>query len=119
MRPLAPLNTCEPTSVSRSFTTGNSFSAIAETTIFDHLTVFPNPAKAGGSVTLSYRSSVGFDGTAAILDITGKQISQQNIQVIGGAGSISVTLPEVAEGLYFIKLSDDNQSELIEFIVTQ
>lgn len=119
VRPLAPLNTCEPTSESRSFTTGNSFSAIAETSIFDHLTVFPNPATAGGNVTLSYRSSVGFDGTAAILDITGKQISQQNIAVIGGAASISLNLPEIAEGIYFIKLSNDKQSELIEFMVTQ
>ncbi len=118
VKPLAPLNTCEPTSLAYSFTTGNTFSTIAESDMFDHLSIFPNPVTSGNQVNISYRSSESFSGTLAIMDITGKVLVNQQLNVIAGTATIPVNMPAVAQGIYFIKISDNTKSELVQFIVT-
>lgn len=117
VKPLAPLNTCEPTSLAYSFTTGNTFSTIAESEMFDHLSIFPNPVTSGNQVNISYRSAESFSGTLEVLDITGKVLVAQELNVIAGAATIPVNMPAVAQGVYFIKISNNNKSELVQFIV--
>jgi hypothetical protein len=119
VRPLAPLNTCEPASLARSFTTGNSLSAIADTDLFEHLSLFPNPTTAENGITLNYRSASSFNGTLSVLDITGKIISEQQVNIVAGSKTLSIDLPAVAEGIYFIKMTNATQSELIEFMIAE
>ena len=86
--------------------------------MFDHLSIFPNPVTSGNQVNISYRSSESFSGTLAIMDITGKVLVNQQLNVIAGTATIPVNMPAVAQGIYFIKISDNTKSELVQFIVT-
>lgn len=119
VRALAPLNTCEPTSIARSFTTGNVLSDIQETEMFNHLSVYPNPVHSNSEVFINYTSTNNFNGSIEVVDITGKRIAEQTANFVAGNKTIGIKLPSVNQGVYFIKLQSNNQSEVIKFVVTE
>jgi hypothetical protein len=119
VRPLAPLNTCEGTSIAQSFTTGNVLSNIQESELFNQIAVYPNPATAGKNITINYTLLAGFDGSMQIFDVTGKVIVNQQVSLISGNNAINVAIPQVGNGIYFIRFASETSADLIEFMIAE
>jgi len=119
VRPLAPLNTCETTSIAQSFTTGNLLSNIQQSELFNQIAIYPNPAISGKTISINYTSTNGFEGGLSVLDITGKVIATQPITIFTGNDVIKVAIPQVSAGIYFMRFSNNTESELIEFMIAE
>ena len=83
----------------------NSVTGMEEIQNQMHLTIFPNPAENGS--TISFATSVEEAFTVYIFDSMGKLVLEQTIP----PGKKSLTLSDLSEGMYIVKInSKDSQS---------
>ncbi|MBI1223742.1 MAG: CHRD domain-containing protein [Bacteroidetes bacterium] len=74
------------------------------------MTVFPNPA--GDEATVRFESAQAFDGQMVLTNITGQQVSSQNINVAVGETSVNISLKNWPTGLYFGQIKSTDGSTL-------
>lgn len=114
VRPLAPANTCAEPSLARSFTTGNTeWSNVLESEIFNTLSVYPNPATAGASVSVLFNMSENAELVLGWYDLTGKLIAEELMMGNSGANTINLATPIAASGIYMLRVQVGNQFENI------
>lgn len=119
VRPLAPANTCASPSLAWSFTTGTELNAVANTTVFEHLSIYPNPAVSGQPITLDYRSASAFPAEIGLYDMTGKEITTIYPQVLQGNNTIELPTVSVASGMYVVRISTGGISESISVMIQE
>ncbi len=68
------------------------------------LQVFPNPVHH----TLTIKNNFS-NGTLALYDVSGNRVFSQNIIRGNNSNSVSIKLPELAAGVYLVKLNADGQ----------
>ena len=78
---------------------------------------YPNPVFQS-EFTLDYTSDIDNDETVTVqlLDITGRILVQNTENAVLGINQFTVKVPNVATGLYLLKLNRDNQEPLIQKI---
>jgi hypothetical protein len=79
----------------------------------DQISIYPNPSN--GSITIEYpfTGNTGEEANISIIDITGKEVYACKI-----TGYINIIeLPNVFEGLYFIKLENGTQTDIQKIII--
>ncbi len=69
-------------------------------------TVFPNPVDAGASLTIEWKQKEEGYYTLQLLDISGRSVHQQEIWIDADAKLLSIDLPEVTAGNYFVVLTN-------------
>lgn len=71
---------------------------------FNDIVLFPNPADE--LVNLNISSNINAQFNMDIVNVDGKLIQQQNIQVGVGANHFSINTSTFASGIYFVQLND-------------
>lgn len=118
VRPLAPANTCAPTSLANSFFTSTlEWSDVLNTDLFSSLTVYPNPASAGTEVAIACSAVNAMQGMVSISDLTGKLITEMPVQLVAGNNNLTMSIPQVSEGIYMMRITDGVQSETISLYI--
>jgi minor extracellular serine protease Vpr len=77
--------------------------------------LYPNPSK--GTFTIDYVSKGTDKLTITIADMTGRVISTQNWFVNTGSNSRQFSIPALAKGIYFTKISSGSKYNVIKTVV--
>lgn len=88
---------------------------VEELTNISELNVFPNPATSTMALTFVAKESGNFNIT--ISDILGKTISTQIVDVKTGMFNQNINIEGLNEGIYFLELNQNNESQVIRFLV--
>lgn len=80
-----------------------------------HFTISPNPANklAYVSFTSNHATSVSVD----VLDVNGRMIMSQQAEVRNGANQLPVNISQLSPGLYFIRITDDEETHVERLMV--
>jgi hypothetical protein len=95
-------------------TTCFDVTSVAEKTIVDDLTIFPNPTK--GVVTLRFESVEVKNIEIQIINSTGKQVDTHHVNNYIGLVNEKIDFSSFSEGLYFIKITTDKGQSITERI---
>lgn len=79
------------------------------------MTLHPNPV-TGNSLNLSLKSNVNERIVVEVTDLSGKAITSNTALVKAGNNLISVDLPNIAKGMYHLRVSSPNWSKTIKFV---
>lgn len=79
----------------------------------EHFSIFPNPTDAITNLSSEWPFE-NIEAKATLLDLTGREYSTQNIQLIKGSNQFEFDLSEVSSGIYYIKLSSPNWDIIID-----
>ena len=85
---------------------------LEENTLFNHVSIYPNPNNGEFSINFeNYSGKVNIE----IVDVTGKSVysSKENVKP---NVSLDVDLGSVTSGLYFVKVSGDHDTNTIRVI---
>ena len=77
--------------------------------------VYPQPAVSGNTLNIDVSEAKGNISGIRLFDVNGVEISNFTMLDLSG-GSISLQLPEIAKGVYYLKLSGIN-SDIVPIIV--
>lgn len=77
------------------------------TALTDRLTVTPNPTF--GDVTLSFVAETAGQANVILTDLTGRTVSQRTISVTEGLQTQTVSLADVAGGIYLVRVAVDGR----------
>ncbi len=88
--------------------------SIAENTIADALTIFPNPTK--GLVMINFESLILQDININMLNSLGQQVYTSTFNNLIGTLNEKVDLSSFSEGLYFVKITTGNGETVTERI---
>jgi hypothetical protein len=118
VKPITPANTCEEYSEVRTFETGiHLFSSIEEQNNTNDFAIYPNPAQNGSTVIINYASDKSIVAVLEIRDVTGKLVIEKAQPLSANTNNISMVLPNLLEGIYFVSIGDGKQFERIKLMV--
>ena len=83
----------EPGSALKAASTQNTFS------------IYPSPATRGSSVTATIKAAAACTSVLSFVNQEGKVLTQQRISLLQGNNRVPVKVPEVAAGMYWIKMN--------------
>jgi hypothetical protein len=87
---------------------------IEEQAIQESFMVFPNPANTEINVAMNLDNA---DNTVVnVLDISGKVIKTMTLGTVNGQMTITVPLTDLANGVYFIEMANDNGNQVKKFV---
>ncbi len=83
------------------------------------LSSYPNPVRAGGTITLEYtlKSETGMN--VAVTDMTGRVIYSNDVNAAAGAGTLGVSTEGWARGTYMVSVKVDGRSTSSRVVVTE
>jgi len=88
---------------------------IAETSAF---TLFPNPARTMVTIAAEGGSINGNEVNIQLFDLQGKLLRSEMAQnIVGGAFQHSIALEGLAKGVYFVRMSDERNSQTLRLVV--
>jgi len=88
--------------------------SVGDNTFLTDLSISPNPST--GSINLSFNQSVVQSTTIEIIDVLGRSIYSQNLPKFVGEYTQKVDLTAFNKGVYFVKISGENGSEIRKII---
>lgn len=80
-----------------------------------NLIVFPNPAD--DNVSVRYNTLEAGTFTIQLVDVAGKVMIQQSQQFENGENSVELNTSNIAQGLYFVKLSNETQTAVSKLLI--
>ncbi len=84
------------------------------------IAVFPNPAVTGESIKLSFADQPTGKYQVQLLDLSGRLIRAQEVNIGSKSQIVNFNLPEVSKGNYLIKVfNDQNKVSATSQIVVQ
>ncbi|MBK9720649.1 MAG: Omp28-related outer membrane protein [Saprospiraceae bacterium] len=101
--------------VSRDFSTYSLVTGTNEPFNASVLFLTPNPANQ--EVFLNFDSEKTGIASLSFMDLTGKQIFEKQINLIAGKNKQAIAIHQLASGVYFARLFQDNQMRSMKFIV--
>jgi hypothetical protein len=78
-------------------------------------TIYPNPGN--GVITLDFNTSNAKQTTIQLMDITGKMMLSENVNLAAGASKQTLDVSSIAKGSYFIKIMDKETVETKKLII--
>ncbi len=94
-------------SMAKIYITVKSSDGINDNLANRRLYVYPNPVQ-NGNVNVSCFITIPEKGTIQMLDITGKLISEQAVNLVNGENVMSYKFANSYKGVYFLKLKTNN-----------
>lgn len=83
----------------------------------DEMAVFPNPAT--NLTTLKIASKVKEEARIALVDFSGRIVSERTVQLLPGVNNFSINLNGLTSGTYAVKLVKNNRSKAMKLIVNK
>jgi hypothetical protein len=81
--------------------------------------LFPNPAKQGEIITVSYNSNYASDNIVLqVNDILGKLLITKTYMASLGANSFTLPIPEISNGVYLIDITSSYFHQVVKLVVT-
>lgn len=77
--------------------------------------VYPNPSAGQFSVQFDGYNSA--KATLSVIDINGRTILQKEVKLIGGKQIIPLSIPNHAQGVYFLKIQTEEGEKTIKIVV--
>ena len=74
------------------------------------LNVFPNPST--DVVNMTWNADASADATIELLDILGRVVSMETVRVESGANTASISVSELENGVYFIRMNGEEVSQI-------
>lgn len=88
----------------------NIASGVAENKALSDVSIYPNPLVIGSDLHMEFELKQGSDVKISLIDITGKEVSVlKNEQFNQGKFEETVALPELKNGIYFVRLELDEK----------
>ena len=89
-----------------TFTAGElvSVETIEEISSFE---LYPNVLTTGNEVVLDIDSDANFDADIQVISLSGQVVLSRADNIISGANKINVALPNLTQGVYFVKVRSD------------
>lgn len=89
----------------------------ANTSLFNasgnQIQVFPNPLADGSRLQISLSNTIGGNHQVQLIDLSGKIITQQSVNLNEGTQSFYLDYPgEIAKGTYFVKLTNPSDKTI-------
>ncbi len=78
-------------------------------------TAYPSPVASAGTIALQFTSEESIAKQIVITDVMGKNVFAKQIAAVKGTNNISVKLPSVAPGTYFIRVDEKNIKKISIF----
>jgi hypothetical protein len=75
----------------------------------------PNPTKADVTVTFDLARSGAVK--AEVLDVLGNVVKQETLEAAVGETKYNISLPDAAEGVYYVRLRYGSETRTVKFIV--
>jgi hypothetical protein len=79
--------------------------------------LFPNPAR--NTTQLQFNNLHLNQFNVSLIDLSGRNLTSQLHNAVNGFNQITVQLPEVSAGMYFILLESEGNSQLLPLIIAQ
>ena len=79
--------------------------------------LFPNPADKNVVVQLSSGRNVFT--TVQLLDISGRVLQQKDLTILQGLTHLPFDLTEISKGVYLIKITQENTSKTLRFVISR
>lgn len=111
-------NTCEGFSDAFTFKTGAQYLSAEDIADNNSFVIYPNPVNGNDQLTLDLRAWQYSNSTISITDLTGKVVAQEIISA-GSTGIIKMELPQLADGMYLVSVSDGIHSEVKKLMVSE
>jgi hypothetical protein len=88
----------------------NIASGLTENETMSNVSIYPNPLVIGSDLHMGFELKQAGDVKISLLDITGKEVSVlKNEQFGKGKGEETFALPELKNGIYFVRLELDGK----------
>lgn len=81
------------------------------------LSIYPNPASS--EISLSFDADYASKATISIIDVTGKVIATQSIDLNAGSNVQTINTAEISNGLYLVVLSANGKTASARVIVSK
>lgn len=88
--------------------------SVADNAFLTNLNIAPNPTS--GSINVSFNQAAAQSTTIEIIDVLGRSIYTQNLPKFTGEYSQKVDLTSFNKGIYFVKITGENGSEIRKII---
>lgn len=88
--------------------------SVGELSSVSEVSIFPNPVQ--DNLNFSYTTSVSTNYTIEIMDLTGKTLSTQVVEGYVGSNKIELNTQDFVNGMYFIKLHNNEGQKVIPFV---
>ncbi|TVR79569.1 MAG: T9SS C-terminal target domain-containing protein [Chitinophagaceae bacterium] len=75
---------------------------------FSNVRVYPNPTQSTGVVYVVFETILNVDGKLSLYNNQGQQIMERNVSIISGMNSESITIENLPQGVYIIRLEAGN-----------
>ncbi|MBC8172301.1 MAG: T9SS type A sorting domain-containing protein [Chitinophagales bacterium] len=116
VKPLGVANTCTEATEGWKITTGDQFTAIeAGVSISGMITLYPNPVKTGDILYVNLETAVPADGSVRIIDVTGKIITDQNINA--ATKQVQFQTANLAAGMYYVQIGNSESMEVRKIVI--
>jgi hypothetical protein len=89
--------------------------SLEEQNTFSKVSIFPNPI-TDDFLNLAFSSKVDTKSSLTVLDLAGKKVHFEELQLIKGENKIKINLPELAKGMYHLNLNSDFGSMSLKFL---
>lgn len=99
------------------FRTGDQVTGVKNISGLESWEILPNPV-SGGLVHLAITNSESIDGTISLIDIQGKTLLQNQIDLVPGSHRIPAELNGIQPGIYLIRM-ESNQAVSTKRIIIQ
>lgn len=87
---------------------------VEESAITEQFSIYPNPANTEINVAMTLDNAE--NTVVKVLDISGKVISTMNLGTVNGQQTVSISLEGVSTGVYFVEMSNDNNTQVKKFV---
>lgn len=88
--------------------------SVGEEVIEDQFSIYPNPANEMINISVSLTNSE--NTTINVLDIAGKVIYTANLGTVNGNKMVSVSLDQMATGVYFVEMTNSTSKQVKKFV---
>lgn len=80
----------------------------------------PNPAVSGGEMEISLNVNQSGHVEVFMLDVMGRTVGTMYTgSLVSGSYRLSQSVPNVAPGMYFLRIVKDDKTDMVKFIVTE
>ena len=108
IRPFNPAVTCSRVSKIFSFeVSGGSVSSADDISFVKNFSVFPNPAKRDGQISVSIVSGESFEGEVSVFDLAGKEIFAQKRFFAQGDNQFPIEMDTDMSGVFILFIKSD------------
>lgn len=90
------------------------YTTVEENSVENGISIYPNPAQSEINVELTYSNSE--NTTVNITDITGKVIKTMIVGTVNGTQTISISLDDLTNGIYFVEVITTDSKEVKKFV---